>query len=189
MIQIRATNLEKFLTSKWKVRYWLRQWDKIFIQCTKCKEVKELTSDNFYKNKLWYLWYCSYCIDCHKRQMAKANSRTDKQYNIDYYNSNKEIIKQRVREWNKSQKWKALHYDNLDMHRHWIQQKTQKYIKQIGIRPNSCPICWYTWLIQSHHINYDEWNKIVFCCQSCHSKIHSWVITDYNVIDILQSNK
>ena len=182
---MRATNLETFLTKGWKKRYWYKEWDKIFIQCTHCKKVKELNSDNFYKNKMWYLWYNSFCIDCHKDKMSKANCRTDKQYNINYYNNHKDKLKEYSKKYSKTNKWKEVHKNSRDMKKHWIRQKTQKYIKEKWLRPSVCPICNKAWLVQAHHIDYDEWNKIIFCCQSCHSKIHSWVIKDYKVIDIL----
>lgn len=65
-----------------------------------------------------------------------------------------------------------------------IHLRTERKIKSLWIRPNECPICWEESTVMAHHINYLEWNKIVFCCKKCHSKIHRWIITEYTIIDL-----
>jgi hypothetical protein len=40
-----------------------------------------------------------------------------------------------------------------------------------------CPICWSDKNIQAHHPYYrtfDDRCRVVFCCQSCHHRIHAW---------------
>jgi len=184
MVSVRATLLET-LTNRWVKRYWYKDWNKIFIQCTHCKMIKELCDDNFYKNKNWYMWYCSYCKDCHKVMRDNSPSH-NQEYNINYYNENKNKLLEYHRNYSKTNKWKAVHKNSRDMKKHWIRQKTQKFIRENNLRPLVCPICWKEKLIQAHHIDYDKRNEIVFCCNNCHSKIHSWIIKEYNIIDLLQ---
>jgi len=155
---------------------------KTFLKCKGCWEFKELNTENWYTHKegyLWVLWRCKKCILAwrkteHERKMARERDK-DRYYNNpkrrEYvYQSSKERTERHEKEggW-----WNKYHL------------RTNRIIKKLWIRPKECPICWYKWRIVAHHPDYKEWNKIVFCCQPCHDKIHKKKLDKYTVIDLL----
>jgi len=181
------TWLIEYKTTQWKKRYWKEIDWKQYLVCTKCGQLKELSTDNYYKHKDWFMWYCSYCKECRKNvyEFDKDLIRTRK-HNCYIKNRDKRLLY--YREYNKRDYVKENHYNNTDMHKHSIRIKTQKYIKSLWLRPSKCPICWYEWPIQAHHLNYNKWNEVVFCCQTCHSQIHHWIINCPQPIDLLLIN-
>ena len=70
-----------------------------------------------------------------------------------------------------------------------IHNKTAKKVRELWIRPTVCPICNKEKRVYTHHPNYDKWNEVVFCCQSCHWMIHSWAIECPKPINLLDYNE
>lgn len=115
-----------------------------------------------------------------------------------YRESNRDKVREIQKSWRERNKdyWKVYDANWYAKHRlvhraemwYWaLHQRTQKLIRKLWIRPKYCPICWWGWRIEAHHPNYNEWNKIVFCCVSCHQLIHNCVIECPDTI-ILQTN-
>lgn len=166
------------------------EW-KEYLRCIKCWELKEATTDNFMKKKqnlFWLSWMCKTC---------------EREYNSKYYKWNKEIIWERHRRYNKDngdkiREKKKIHYsENKDVINKSIRDNREKHIKELwydrtyfhrkancyatkhNLKPKYCPICWEENKIELHHPSYesfDKWSDVVFCCKSCHQKIHSGII-------------
>lgn len=152
-----------------------KDWRK-FLKCKECWEFKEVCWDNRYSHSQWFLWVLWRCKDCIKkwRQSEKERAMARKR-DYDRYHNNADrnsYIKKTTAERRK-RKW------------YWpVHLKTDRLIKKLWVRPEKCPICWKRTRIVAHHPNYLEWNKIVFCCTICHSKIHRWIITEYIIMDL-----
>lgn len=66
-------------------------------------------------------------------------------------------------------------------------QKANKYAKKHNLYPKKCPICNKFLKIIIHHPFYDKFedrSKVIFCCSSCHNKIHNNEIQVKNFIDL-----
>jgi len=146
------------------------------ITCIKCKIKKD--SSAYYKHSQTHDWFLHKCKDCCKNYQHSRDTRS-----IDskrYYNNpqRREYVKV-MASLRRKKKW------------YWsIHLKTSRWITKKNIRPLVCPICLWDSncdRVESHHINYDEWNKIVFCCSFCHKKIHFWEIPvkEEMIIDLL----
>lgn len=98
------------------------------------------------------------------REYKRMRWNKDKETRKIWIEKNRELIyfkeKQRVNEMGY---WEA-HF------------KTQWVIRKKWIRPKTCSLCWCGWRIVSHHPNYEEWNRVVFCCNSCHRLIHNGLL-------------
>ena len=142
-----------------------------------------------------------------RRKRYENNKDKYKKYTKKWIENNKEKFLSKCREYRLKNKIK---YDNYmkeyrDKYRKelrekrierdnnkWyvaIHNKTNKLIRKLWIKPNTCPICWERKTIYSHHPNYGIRNEVVFCCQSCHWKIHSWAIERPTTINLLDYNK
>lgn len=152
-------------------------WKK-YLMCKQCWQYKELTPDNWYYHPEGYLWVLGRCQDCIKRWRKSEHERlmARKRDEYRYYNNPKrnEYVKEKsaeriIRKW-----YKLVHW------------RTARKIKKLWIRPELCPICGSRTRIISHHPDYEHWNQIVFCCQPCHAKIHNWILTEYDIIDLLR---
>lgn len=128
--------------------------------------------------------YCKRYYEKHKlkvleqqREYREANREYYNAYMEEYRNNNKDELKAKRIERDNNKWYVSIH------------NKTNKLIRKLWIKPTICPICWEKHRIYSHHPNYDKWNEIVFCCQSCHQLIHSGRIECPEIIDILTFNK
>lgn len=165
------------------------EWEILYLMCTKCW--KRLTIDSFHKDKSKDFGVRTTCKEC-KKETSKKYYIKNRSNIIDYVSmrqqKNKEIVdwyKRNYRENNKEKvadcqkKNKETHSKELWYNRDTFHQKAIKFVKKHWLRPKKCPICWLQKKVVMHHPYYDsyeDWNKIVFCCQSCHKKIHSWII-------------
>lgn len=155
--------------------FYKENW-RTFLKCKQCKVFKEISKDNRYYHKQWFLWVLWRCKECilawrkteHELEMARKRDA------FRYHNNTKrrDCIYKSSRERRK-RKW----YHNIHL-------KTSRKIKKLWIRPLVCPICWYRWRIISHHPDYSKWYEIVFCCQICHDKIHRWKVKCPQPIDL-----
>lgn len=107
------------------------------------------------------------------RAYYKIRKERHNQYTREYYKTHKEEVKVRIRN-NVKKKWYS-----------YLHSKTCDFIKKNNLRPNICSICWSHEYIYAHHIDNNIWNKVVFCCKSCHQRIHSWAIECPKPIDLL----
>lgn len=149
------------------------QWKQL-LKCKECWKFKEITNVFWYKHNEWFMWVLWRCKDCIKKwrtsdkelKMARVRDR-DRYYNNvkrrNYvFTSSKE---RRKRKW-----YGKIHSD------------AQNIIKRKYWRPNKCSVCnnivdWINILrIVFHHPDYTKPFEWVFCCDVCHSKIHSWKI-------------
>lgn len=156
--------------------FYKEDW-KTFLKCKECNVFKEINNDNRYSHKdgfLWVLWRCKECIKAwrkteHERKMARERD-------ADRYYNNPKRREYIFKAWKERRKRRG----------YWkIHTKTDRKIKNLWIRPNKCPLCWYEGRIIAHHPNYDKRYEITFCCQICHDKIHRWKIKNYNVVNLL----
>lgn len=145
-----------------------KDW-KRFLKCKECWEFKELNEQNWYKHHQWFMWVLWRCKECIKkwrsseRELIMARKRdSDRWHNNPKrheYMSKANIIRRKVKWY-----WK-------------IHQRVSKIIKKLWIdRPSKCTICWCENKIYAHHPDYNKPYEVVFVCQPCHSKIHSWKI-------------
>ena len=99
-----------------------------------------------------------------------------------YYLKNKDSIKNRVKEYSKTDSGKNTHKKALSV---WKTNNTSKvkaskflnnYLRYNDIRPIECSLCGNDKLkIEAHHWSYLEvhWLDVVWCCSQCHSDIHN----------------
>lgn len=160
----------------------------IYKKCTKCWIEKPAINEFYAFSKKWKFWFRSVCKKCdkiyrmnNKDLIYAANKRREKRNKehrmfmkkIYYLNNREDLIKK----WSirRKEKW----YQK-------VHKLTQAFIKENNLRPNKCSICWKLNYIFSHHTDYNHWNLIVWCCQSCHELIHSWYIECPQPIDLLK---
>lgn len=142
--------------------------------CKICNINKEDTRENWYFHgwKRWWLKCKSCTLEWRKTEHERIMSR--KRDMDRYYNSPKrrEYI---FRTWaeRRERKWYSK-----------VHSITRNKIRNLGIRPNVCPICWNNGRIIAHHPDYSKRYEIVFCCQICHDKIHKWKIECPKCIDL-----
>lgn len=133
-----------------------------YIQCKKCGEFKH--PECFSRSTRGINGRFSYCKSCQNK---------GKQFSIKkYYN---ELEKQHSNKY----KHQIEFYNKRGFSCRKFYKKTADFIKYHNLRPKICPICWGGWRIIFHHINYkneDNREYGLFCCQSCHDKIHKWKI-------------
>ena len=191
-------------TAMWNTRKIYEKWDKKYIKCWHCWELKEATNEFFRKEKTWVLWLRPRCKVC------------DNAYHVKYAKEHKEKIRtywdkqrrsERQREWAKkhhdvviqaSRRYKDKHRNEIRQYQKWANEyvylkahrTTRKLIDKLWIRPNKCSLCWSSWNTYAHHPDYKKRYEIVFVCQSCHMLIHSWAKgcpTPINLMDISQA--
>lgn len=145
-----------------------KNWKK-FLKCKECWEFKELNLDNWYKHSQWFMWVLWRCKECIKR----------------WRHSERELIMARKRDINR---WRnnphrheyILKNNSIRRRNKWywnIHLKVSRLMKRLWIeRPKQCTICWCENVIYAHHPDYNNVYEVVFVCQPCHSKIHSWKI-------------
>lgn len=161
-----------------------KEW-KTYLQCKECWEFKEINSENRYSHKegyLWVLWRCRSCIlkwrSSEREHIMSRKRDMDRYHNNpkrkeDLYRQSKDRIKKHEESWTK---WRALH------------NRADRLISYLRIRPIECPICWKQWRIVAPHPLLENRWEVVFCCSICHSKIHSWEISNYKIIDLKKEN-
>lgn len=180
-------NIRKYIEQDWI----------IYLQCCYCKCFKPLECfGDDKRNKFFYKR--SECKDCHREQ-----SRL-------HYQNNKELIKQKHKEYNKSNPWKAWIREKKRKekdpesyrqirnnimkrqrtkesfrHKDTVRRKTNRFIDRHNIVYDECCICKSNIKIELHHVNYDERYMIVPCCRDCHMKIHKWIIDCPQAINLL----
>ena len=147
-------------------------------RCHKCWNIYPLTSEFRYRNSKGKNWFYSTCKAC-KKNSIHLYHKTDAYREID--RERKKKYRERIREHSKEHKLK-MGYDH-------IHKRTLRKIKSTIWYPEQCPICWEITRIIAHHVNYDKWNEIVFCCNCCHQKIHRWEITELKIIDLMATEK
>ena len=186
--------------------------------CKQCLEEKPLTSVYWHKNpwtKDWYCWKCKICRSknnveyrkTHKdvRQKWVNNNREHLQkYQKEYKILNQDTLKIKRKKYYQSVKdtmIKKYRNENVDsirekakkrMEEKWynkLHHDTDRYIDKNNLRPDKCNICWDWWKIAAHHPNNDTWNKVVFCCYSCHQLIHAHKKECPKPIDLLTYKK
>lgn len=161
-----------------------KDWKK-FLKCKECWEFKELNEQNWYKHYQWFmwvLWRCKECIKGWRKSEHEIMMARKCDYNR-YHNNCKR--RENVKNWTRMRTKK-----HLEINPNWTlyHERAQRKINKLWIRPSKCPICWYSGKIIAHHPDINEWNKIVFCCQPCHSKIHMGKINCPKALDLLVNN-
>lgn len=167
---------------------WL-QWD-----CKICVRIRQREYDKNNKDKLKVNRKRFY--DRHKDDVLKKSKEwrdNNKQHFLEkcreYRDNNKEFYKDYMEEYRNEHKDELREKRvNRDLEKWYISihNKTNNLIRKLKIKPNICPICNKEKRVYSHHPNYDKWNEVVFCCQSCHWMIHSWAIKCPKPINLLE---
>jgi hypothetical protein len=81
-------------------------------------------------------------------------------------------------------------YREKNKRRMEIYRDVERKVNQLWWYPKDCPICWKETTVVWHHPDYNKPFEIVFCCNMCHSKIHSDIIECPKPIDLLlEKNK
>lgn len=163
------------------------EWSILYLKCGSCWEL--LSSDNYHKDNSKEFWFRTTCKKC-KAHVTKIYYENNKDKEIERISKRQEANKQKVDLYKKkyvenhkehvSEHQKALreyHTKQMWFNRDTFHQKAIQFVKRHWLRPTECPICWSNKNIVIHHPsydNYDDWSKIIFCCQNCHKGIHSW---------------
>lgn len=153
-------------TMAWE--FYEKEW-KTFLKCKECGEFKELIIDNWYPHNQWFMWFLWRCKDCIRKWRKTERERVmSRKRDTDRYHNNPErrayIFESSTRR--RKIKW----YSSIHL-------KTDRHIKKLWCRPYICPFCWkFHERIIAHHPDYSKRYEVVFCCPSCHSKIHNWDI-------------
>lgn len=178
------------------------EWDVLYLKCPCCE--RWLSASCFYTCKSTYFWVASACIDCSKEKRKNFyhnNIEKEKERGREYRLANEEKERERHRQFrlthrdkrnNQNKKRAKENTDRLWFNRGSFHDKANRYVRKYWLRPNKCSICWKEWNILMHHpytYSYDKWNKVVFCCASCHCLIHSWSIKCPNPVDLLEMNR
>lgn len=160
----------------------------IYLECTRCWEFKEINSFTTYKQSNAFMNKWSYCKECRKDYRQKNKEHTH-EYRQEYNLKNRDILLEKRRKYNKEHSGELLEKSRNRISKMWywpMHKKTTYIISKLWIRPISCPICNSDiYRIEAHHPDNKTWNKIVFCCQSCHSAIHNGLIKCPKPIDLL----
>lgn len=117
--------------------------------------------------------------------------------NREYWNNNREYLIKKNQEWKKNNRELANIAQRKYRENRWKEQamahrEVEKFMKDNWIVISECPICWEKKRIIAHHPtspDYSKWNIVVFCCDRCHSAIHSWKIECPKPIDLLTYQK
>lgn len=185
------------------------EWDILYLKCTKCWTWK--TIEWFFKKSWRPFGVRTECKECEKKYVQKNRDRVSenqkswrenhkewileykdkyrksnkdkmKEYRKEYYELNKESILNDSRDY-KSNRSKELWFNWVEFH-----EKARRYSIRHWLKPSECPICWSNDRIDIHHPSYDsfdKWSSVVFCCRSCHQRIHSWIIECPKPINLL----
>lgn len=172
-----------------------KEW-KIYLKCKECWEYKELWKENRYNHPEWFLWVLWRCKECIKkwRRSEREREMSRKSDQRRYYNENwkrKNRMKQWTKEYIKRDYVKERRKEQHERREKeiWyrkIHLRTLRLIKKLWIRPLICPICKNERRIIAHHPDYSKRNEVVFCCDECHMKIHSWKIKKYKIEILLK---
>ena len=140
--------------------------------CSKCKRELPLTNEFWYADKSTTDGWYSSCKEC-KKDVLHNYHRTEM-----YRRYNK-----RRREKNKESR--SNHRKKMGYNR--IHKRVERRINKTKTL-KKCPICWKSpTRIVAHHPDYDKRYEVVFCCLSCHQKIHRWKVKDYKIVNIVES--
>jgi hypothetical protein len=163
----------------------------LYQKCNTCW--RWLTKDCFIKNNGAKFWIKTRCRDCHKP--------IQRRFHQDWYEKNKEYIKESSREYHKlniDERTKVKNeHDTKFQNEHgfkWdkFHSKTRYFVKIHKLKPTACTICWRIWKVEIHHPSYetfDKWSSVVFCCHYCHSAIHDGYIECPKPINLLDLDK
>lgn len=166
-----------------KKREYRYEWDILYVKCRTCGEWK--TTDYYHKatrGKFWIITECKECVSKRQSVFYKENrDRKSRQWR-QYYRDNKEKIsehKKEYREHNKEKFDKSLLTEKLWFNRQTFHEKARAFTRKYWLKPEQCGICKSISRIEIHHPSYetfDKWSEVVFCCKSCHQRIHAWTI-------------
>lgn len=143
-------------------------------RCHKCWNIYPLTSEFRYRDSNNESWFYPTCKVC-KKKAIHLYQKTDG-------------YKELNRERRKKNRWRISEHakeHRLKMGYDHIHKRTVRKIKSTIWYPKQCPICLNETRIVAHHVNYDKWYEIVFCCSCCHQKIHRWEITDLKIVNLM----
>lgn len=160
----------------------------LYIQCTKCLQIKDYTHFYTTKSSLWYRWVCKEC--------EKIKRQENKEFLHDkmkkYYREHKEERRKYNREYRLRNKEKLKRYDKQKREKKWyvkIHNKTISFVRAMGLSLNKCCLCGGTNKIELHHPDYNKWYEVVVVCNWCHKEIHSWYKSCPTTINLLDFNK
>lgn len=174
--------------------------------CNKCNETK--TSDHFYVNKTNNC-LSSYCKPCNTIYFKE---RYGKKYTEEYYAKNKKRIYKYQRNYYEENTEKVNARNNA-----YYDKNKEKYLKQFAkfrkekpeafaayravmyaikkgdlVRPSTCEVCSRTNIVTEFHHNRDDYSKPlngIFCCRSCHRRVHKGDEETQEKMDILMGEK
>lgn len=157
------------------------------------KETRQKYNKNYYitnrddiiKNSIEYYHKNKEAILANVEKYRKNNKEELNKKQKEYYIKNKKSILLKGKEK------KQNHSEELWFNRHSFHIRAIDFVDRNSLRPNVCPICWEWWNIEMHHPSYETYDKrseIVFCCKSCHKKIHLWKIECPETINLLDYN-
>lgn len=132
-------------------------------KCKKCGVEKSI--DDFYYHEAMADKHLSFCKECVKSRVSKhwyenadilraKDRERNRKRNIDdkeYVEKKKEYIKT----WRTPDKMKAHNMAHRSYH-----------------RPDFCEVCGIKCKPVGHHPNYDEPQRVIWCCGPCHKQIH-----------------
>lgn len=175
------------------MREYKYEWDVLYVKCNVCWKFK--TISEYDKGSKYRFWVRTYCKDC-MRDYSQRRYSNKRDYianqNKEYYWNNKLKTSEHKKEYYKENKERIKKHANdlngmLWFNRHTFHIRALDYVKKYKLNPWICSICWVQWRTEMHHPSYksfNEWKNVVFCCKSCHFKIHSGNIDCPEPVDL-----
>ena len=160
------------------------KWDTLYVRCTQCWE--RLTTNCFFKKKTGKFWIKSMCKKCCRKYVDwwySKNREKHLEYCKLYHEINRDKLNLKKEKHNNDFRekvwfdWSAFHW------------RARSHVKRYKLKPDICPICGNVWNVIIHHPSYETYDKrseVVFCCATCHSKIHKWAIECPNPVNLLE---
>lgn len=153
--------------------------------------IKLKAKEKYQRRKEQVLWRMGEYYQKNKDKISETHKRyrennKDKiaQYRLEhreehseYYKKHSEKYKRQGREYRQKNKSKINEKIKKKKKETWqgaIHLKTDRKIKELWIRPDSCSICQKKDKVQAHHPDYNKWYEVIFLCPSCHQRVHNW---------------
>ena len=133
-------------------------------KCKKCG-VKKSTR-NFYSQKGMLDGTLNFCIDCVKVRVKKHRLKNIKR--IRAYDKRRHSAQNMTKKQIEDRKERTKKWRKDDSRRQVAHNATMRKLK----RPNKCEMCKKKVKPHGHHSDYAKPLKVIWCCPSCHSKIH-----------------
>lgn len=195
---------------EWKTLDWYYKCStKRFWVHSHCRECIKNKMNKYYddnkdkvlnREKIYYLDNKQEILN-QRRLCYKENKGKILDKHREYYQSNKHLLSSNQRKYYSDNRERISEYQKENRKNHskqmWFNRDTfhkmaNNYAKRNNLKQKVCSICWIEDKVEMHHPSYEkyeDWSKVVFCCPSCHRRIHSGTLECPEPIDLLSLTK